>query len=169
MWLLLPLQVPNALHYSIYWNHEVTFNVAIEPQAAGFSVSEAGTGASATQLLLNSTFPGRLFVRDVDFAAIFSPSLSPAGIQSWIDQYTGSVKINDALDNINEHSTGLIRDLTQNGTPHILNGVQFATSEDILSEDAMDVDIPDSLAEQLRAESDHEGIIVLETSKLSKR
>lgn len=107
--------------------------------------------------------------KSIDFAVLFTTSLVPLEIQAWIDQHVGSVRFIDALYNIDEASTGLIRDLTRNGIPHILRGVQFVTSEDILSGDAMDIDASDSLTEQLRAKGRDEELIVLETSKLSRR
>lgn len=169
MWLLLPMQVPNALQYDVYWDHEITFKVAIEPQEPEFFVSDAGTGALATQLLLNSVFRGRLSVKDVDYAALFTPCLAPAEIQTWIEQHAGSVEINDTLYNVDEDCNGLIRDLARNGVAHLLRSVQFVMSEDILANDAMDIDSPDSVTEQLRVKGVDKECMVLETSKLSRR
>ena len=124
MLLLLPRQLPNRIESTLYWNITTCFGVTVEPSpgAAPCSYSDA---CALTGLLLRSVFMGRMQNNQNDFASLFVPTTTQ-DIQGWTNQFQGTTNAEKWIDSsLLEHETGIVRDVQNNGTPHIFHGIEF--------------------------------------------
>ena len=132
MIMLLPVRIPGiGGTIDLYWDQNTTFQLVFEPETMIFPPAVTASAAQITFLLLESVFRGRMDYGRYDFAALFMPS---NGIDhlAWLSSYSGTVKAEDICDQDVGRDLGLVRDLSHNGTLHILQDVRYASSEDTL-------------------------------------
>ena len=139
-------------------------------------------------LMLRSVFWGRMSDRHDDFTVPFTPYLSHSAINSWFEGCTGRLKAKDVCYDRLGSAIGLVRDMRNNGTAHILHDVKFVAKEDLIMNDTLSTEHSQDLTpvdsnQEVRGldtqremlgrveEADaHSGsFVVLEVTKFSKR
>ena len=125
MLMILPRPLPNSLEIDLHWDAFTTLKATIEP---GPSIAQdmihAQAMADCTALLLRSVFPARLETDRTDFIAHFMPA-EIQDLLSWLGRHRGAapakILIEESFPN---DAVGIIRDLTNNGVPHIYIGLE---------------------------------------------
>lgn len=122
MLMVLPWHLSRPLDLDLYWDTVTKVGATITPSQDainGYSISEAST---TTDLLLRSVFGGRLETGRNDFVALFQFARS-SGYS--LDHLKGACRADHLLkDGALHRGIGIVRDLANNGLPHIFDGVE---------------------------------------------
>lgn len=123
MWMLLPRKLPRAMHLVLYWSASTIYRTIVEP---GLEVLYSHDNAAGlTTLLLQSVFRARIEEDRTDYVAVFGPT-NGHDLQDWTKNHQGAQKADILLDmGLLRDGTGIVRDLLQNGTPHIFHGLEY--------------------------------------------
>lgn len=163
MMLLLPVRIPAIVGMiELYWDLDTTFQLVFEPETTLVSPAVTASAAQITSLLLRTVFRGRVDHGRYDFAALFMPS---NGIDqlTWLSSHSGAIKAKDLCDQDVGRDMGLIRDLCNNGTLHIFQGIRYASLEDVFPEGVLDCSI------QLDGADRDDQCVLMEVKRLPKR
>ncbi|KAI4146772.1 MAG: hypothetical protein L6R39_003331, partial [Caloplaca ligustica] len=132
MQMLLPCPLPATPDIVLYWDARTTFRATIcpFPWTATRSI-HPDIASPSTTLLLHSVFHNRMDVKQTDFVALFIPS-EGEDVMQWAKRFVGTIK-GDKLKQIDVSTLsldkiGIVRDLSQDGLPHILKGFQEGSS-----------------------------------------
>ena len=167
MSLYLPVHVSQTTTFSIFWDPTITYQVNIIPDVAPQPRYRewCNSARHATRLLLTSAFRSRLVKGpDTDFVSLFLPTECSTDPCGWIGRCTGTVKLEDVESRSDMKDIGLIRDMSNNGTPNILLDVKYATRED-----AMHIKDLTWMQETTTGDESWENILILEVHRMSKR
>ncbi|KAL8829951.1 MAG: hypothetical protein Q9191_001706, partial [Dirinaria sp. TL-2023a] len=123
MLMLLPWQLSKPVYIDLYWDAITKVQATITPchdATNGYNLSEAST---TTDLLLRSVFGGRLETGRSDFVALFQFADSS---RYSLDCLRGACRADHLIKDGDLHrGVGIIRDLANNETPHIFDGVEY--------------------------------------------
>ena len=166
MLMILPKPLPNSLEIDLYWDAFTTLKATIEPD---FSMTQdiihPQTMADCTALLLRSVFLNRMEADQTDFVAHFIPA-EVQDLSSWLERHRGAFPAKPLIEEgFPSEVTGIVRDLANNGVPHIFGGVEklgLRCPSDQL--DGAMQSVPDPEIEE-RTEED----ILIRTRRLPKR
>lgn len=128
MMMLLPVKIPAiAGTIDLYWDQNTTFQLVVEPQSTRVSPADMASAAQSTSLLLESVFRARVDCGRYDFTALFMPN----GMDhlTWLSSYSGAINAGDLCNQDVGRDVGIIRDLSNNGTLHIFQGVRYESLE----------------------------------------
>ena len=125
MLMILPRPLPNSLEIDLHWDAFTTLKAIIEP---GPSIAQDMTHAQAmadcTALLLRSVFVARMENDRTDFMAHFMPA-EIQDLLSWLEGHRGAVPAKSLIEeSFPNDAVGIIRDLTNNGVPHVYVGLE---------------------------------------------
>ncbi|MCJ1274748.1 Dicer-like protein 2 [Puttea exsequens] len=154
MLMILPGLINLVDGFDLHWSPDVAYKVTVVPFSRDVVFVESETAARATELMLRAVFPSKLDKERRDFAAFFVPN-GVADLQEWILTQTGAVTACDDSMNI---QPGLVRDLSDNGLPHIFRRAIYASNGDLSGEN-MEAHGDDHL----------EHSIVIEATRLPKK
>ncbi len=153
-----PRQVPQVGTFDLFWDTNTTFQVVVgggssEPHESG----HLALARQITALLLSSVFRNRMLPGRDDFPVLFVPPLEHAERQSWIQSVGGGRQAKAVFERRpTTHESGLVRDLTHNGVPHIYYDVIYRRPESVMRALATD-------------DIDGEDTIYLKVTRLPKR
>ena len=137
MIMLLPDKMPAITGTTnLYWDQNTTFRLNFSPETATYSPAVTASAARITFLLLESVFRGRVDSGRYDFMVSFMPStgINYTDHQTWLSSHSGATKAEDLCHQDLDRSVGLVRDLSNHGTLHILHDVGHTALEDTLFE-----------------------------------
>jgi len=132
MHMLLPIPLTSGLGFAAYWDEASTFQVKIQPNVKTYPSTMRPLSARITSLLLRSVFKGRLTDGREDFTALFTPD-DTTDLEAWLESYSGSDRADHLCDEEGQDHFGLVRDMSNNGSPHVCHKVRYASVEDMQS------------------------------------
>lgn len=170
MVMILPVSAPHVSDFELHYDAEMTFNVSIG-SVTMYDKCLIDAASEVTSLLLRSVFEGRLVPDRSDYVALFVPT--QVDLQAWLHGNSRTVSVEDLPDSQNLLDVGLVRDISQNGAPHILLDVKHVSLEDTLSGGAVELDQTVGMGIVLDAvdidQSESGTCVLLEAKTLPKR
>jgi len=129
MMILLPHKLPHIADILLHWDAGTTFKASIQ-SGKRLDPMVKSSAAEITSLLLKSIYRNRMYDRD-DFTILFSPP-DTEDLRRWAYNHSGSTRATDLCEIDVGDNAGLIRDLGNNGVPHVFHDVRYASAEDML-------------------------------------
>ncbi|SLM35887.1 dicer-like protein 2 [Lasallia pustulata] len=132
-----PRQVPQMGSFDLYWDANRIFQVVVtRGSPAPYAHGHLALARQITASLLSSVFPSRMSPGRDDFPILFEPSLERAERQSWIQSVEGHRPAKEVFEGQpTRQEFGLIRDLSQNGVPHVYHEVLYGRPEPLANND----------------------------------
>jgi len=128
MMILLPRKVPDIADIDLHWNANTTLQASIQREGQPDRVVKS-SATRITSLLLKSVYRNRMDDRD-DFTILFLPC-NTEDLECWARNHKGVTSATNLGEGGVDDNAGLIRDLSNNGMPHILHDVRYASAEDM--------------------------------------
>ena len=127
--MVLPLELPNAIDFDIFWDATTSFKVMVRPlRSVPYCEERLVLYRSCTALLLRSIYRERMD-KNTDFTCIFIPQCVES-LSAWLNAASGLNSATTILDlNMNQLQVGLVRDLKSNRMPHVFHGVEPLPSD----------------------------------------
>ncbi|KAL8939968.1 MAG: hypothetical protein Q9211_002496, partial [Gyalolechia sp. 1 TL-2023] len=133
MLMLAPGPLPPIPAITLFWDADTIFRATVRTSPGRLiRPAYAKSAAQSTTLLLASVFRKSVAAASTGFAILFVPSEDGDPMQ-WADRFHGTVR-GDGLEpidvsSLSPSSLGIIRDMKNNGVPHILRGFQERSSD----------------------------------------
>ncbi|KAK2802013.1 Dicer-like protein 2 [Onygenales sp. PD_10] len=113
MLLVLPIPVPRAISFKVFWDEETTFTVELKPETASFPADLIKSATDATYTVLSSVYSHRMQSDRSDFSYLFLPEAKQTAedIGNWCCSVNGVVPAKDVAESNCEAFThlGLVR------------------------------------------------------------
>lgn len=125
MLILLPMRPPLIPKFNIFWDVSTMLQVSTEvPFVQGFDAEFEEYSSSATYLLLQSVFSGRMKPEERDFVVYFAPPTHPVARSSMLASLSGSRPALEVLQYPVEQGIeyGIVRHVKQNRTRYVFKG-----------------------------------------------
>ncbi|KAL8953898.1 MAG: hypothetical protein Q9222_000272 [Ikaeria aurantiellina] len=134
MQMLLPCVLPKISPFALFWDASTTIIAAIQASPETFFPSiYLEAAAQSTTLLLSSVFRSRMTLGKSDHIAIFVPA-PPELPSRWTETHTGTIPGNKLMltedSMLSPSGLGIAHDLTHDGVPYIVRGVQQENLDD---------------------------------------
>lgn len=125
MILILPRRCPSITEFQLHLDQTTSLTASIrEDSSTIYRLNEISHASEISAMLFRSVFQSRMHDDRADFPAIFVPRIEPCNLESWLASVRGVHAANDILETGLDHRChGLVRDLENNGRPHILKGL----------------------------------------------
>ena len=139
MIMLLPTTLSNIAEFKLYWDAVTTIKATIKPNITKYSTSIMASAAQSTRLIFNSIFGSKMSLDQLDFNALFVPN-SVSDLSTWVKMNSSVTRADNICQHDLEAGAGLVRDLTQNGLPHVFRDVRYASLGDIKADGSIDLE-----------------------------
>lgn len=125
MMMILPRPLPADMSFELYWDAKTTLNGTVRPSSSRpYSLEHMTSFARVTQLILRSIYQWRMNDDKTDLSCLFIPD-GVEDFQLWRETNMGTSPALTLSDSSSSGSQiGLIRDLTRNRAPHILESIE---------------------------------------------
>ncbi|KAI9820606.1 MAG: Dicer-like protein 2 [Pycnora praestabilis] len=141
MTMLTPWKPPQVPMLSLHWNERTIYTISAASHIpVDFTHSEIDLARDVTHVLLSAVFQSRMAQQDRDFLALFTPVVGSNDLRSWYASVIGSRHAGELTvpDTTKESAAiGLIRDMTRNGLPHILQSSVLKSPGTFLEEPSL--------------------------------
>ncbi|KAJ5814097.1 ATP-dependent helicase dcl2-2 [Penicillium pulvis] len=122
--IIIPLQINMQARFPLFVDDKTTTMVHLWPGSlVAADIQTRTLYRQVTHLILQSVHGGLLqYNHQMDFVALFVPDSAPTAMQAFLDAFSGSLRLNEALKTV--HRTcgpGLLRDSTRPLYPWIMN------------------------------------------------
>ena len=166
MLMILPIPLPNSLEIDLYWDAFTNVKATVEPgHSIARDIIPAQAMADCTALLLRSVFPHRMEDDQTDFVAHFIPA-EVQDLFAWLERYGGAFPAKFVTEeSFPNEAVGIVRDLTQNGVPHIFRGLERLRSHCVSNQ----LDGAMQSTQDLKTEEDIEEERFIKARRLPKR
>ena len=120
-----PVTLPRMLEINLFPTSYSKAKIDVDYEDVDFYESDIMLSENITKLLLYSIYQGRMQHERSGFALLFEPVLDLGNRHQWLEKSSGSRPAITLLEHVGDNEdVGLIRDLQQNGKPHILHGIE---------------------------------------------
>ena len=142
MLMLLPMPLPDANDFSLYWDSNTIFKVIAEPLKLTCPYTSFAVARQFTRSMLQLVFWNRMEQDRDDFTALYKPfGFESQKISGWNARHSTfdqQGKLDEIFRIENLYDIGLIRDLSHDGTPYIFHEAKTATYESALEVGVVD-------------------------------
>lgn len=171
MILLLPRKLPHIANIDLHWDANTTLKASIQ-SGKQLDPTVKSSAIETTSLMLKSVHKNRMEDRH-DFTILFLPS-DTENFERWAYNHRGTTRATDLCESDVDDNAGLIRDLANNGMPHIFHNVRYASAEDILNANhnnmmEKNASLGNNDSMDLDQEEHAEALVLLEVTRLPKK